>query len=678
MSLHKVVGIDLGTTYSAVSVWDPDTNSVVVIPTAFGLPTLPSVVGLDPEGKVIVGSPAQNNLVSDPGNTVIEIKRDMGTYEPGKEPDPKTDFPGTPHRCQFRGRDYLPQEISAFILMELKRQAEAYIGEPIHDAVITVPAYFKEPQRGATEDAGRMARLNVRRLINEPTAAAVAFGSDKVNDDERHMYAIYDLGGGTFDVSIIEVSRTSVVVVGTGGDPRLGGGDFDDRITGYALQQIQQKYGVDLSGDAMIWARIKREAEMRKRDLSAANAAVLNLPFLTPTISANIPITRAVFESLIDDLLQKSLTCFDEAIASAYEARGVQPEEIEQVLLVGGSTRIPRVRTLLAEHMNMDSKDIRIDINPDEAVSQGAAIVAREFAPSTGYEGEEIEIDMGSSSSITVQTADGGIVIASQPPMLQDVTSHTLGILEGQANFFPIIAKDSPIPARQTQAGFTNSGPTNMVHVMIFQGENPVAFENTLIGKLEIPLPEVKPRGFYNFEVTFDLDTNGLLGVLVRELNLQKQWEVSVQCNVRTSREVIEKSALELAGMMSDSFGDSGAFGDVPVPPSIGLPKPPTAPPPSPMRPPASFSASSPAPAAPSSDKALPMPPENVPDEFKATVRRSYKLLNKLEPRKDRQQLEDIYREFVEAVLSGEPADEVQDLGDELDDTFRKFRDSES
>ena len=686
MAFHKVVGIDLGTTYSAVSVWDFDSSRVVVIPTVLGSPTLPSVVGLDPEGKVIVGSPAQNNLISDPGNTIIEIKREMGTYEEGQEPNAQTGSPGVPRRRVFRGREYLPQEISAFILMELKRQAEAFIGEPIHDAVITVPAYFKEPQKGATEDAGRMARLNVKTLINEPTAAAVAFGADKITDDDKHIYAIYDLGGGTFDVSIIEVSKTSVVVVGTGGDPRLGGGDFDDLITGYALQQIQQKHGVDLSRDPLIWARIKREAEQRKRELAAANSAMLNLPYLTPTISANIPITRPLFEGLIDTLLQKSLNCFEDAIASANAANGVRREQIEQVLLVGGSTRIPRIRTMLAEHMGMELRDIRIDINPDEAVSQGAAIVARGHSPSTGYEGEEIPIDMGDEA----QTAGGAIVVNTQPKIeLQDVTSHTLGILVERSTFFPIIPKDSQIPARKRQDGFINGGPSRVIPVMIFQGEDPVAFNNTLIGKLEIELPKPEPEGFYRFEVAFDLNTNGLLSVEVVETNMQKKWQAGVQCNVRTTGADIDKRANELASAMAAPVGDSTSYAPsptegLPPPPSSGLPRPPMAPsvpPPAPRNPPPAppppAPPSAPQSSAPTSGKAIPLPPENVPDEFKATARRSYKLISKMQPDRERQQLEDIYLEFVEAVQAGSPINEVQDLGDELDDTFRKFRDRE-
>jgi len=392
MAFHKVIGIDLGTTYSVVSTWDYDRQDVVVIPSAIGgSNTVPSIVGLAPDGNIIVGVPAQNNLVIDPNNTVIEVKREMGVFE--REPNAQTGDPGEPRRIRFRGRAYLPEEISAFILMELKRQAENYIGESIHDAVITVPAYFKEPQKIATAAAAAMARLNLKQLLKEPTAAAICCGFDKACDSKKHIYAVYDLGGGTCDVSIIEVSRGNISVIETESDPWLGGGDFDDLITGYVLQQIQVKHNVDLSHNSEIWARIKCEAEMRKRELSIATSAIINLPFLTPQFNVNIPIARATFESIIEELLKESLDCIDGVIESACNRSGVKREEIEQVLLVGGSARIPRIRKLLAQHMTMPEKDIRIDANPDEAVSRGAALVALAYHSSERFEGKEKTID---------------------------------------------------------------------------------------------------------------------------------------------------------------------------------------------------------------------------------------------------------------------------------------------
>jgi molecular chaperone DnaK len=642
MPFHKVIGIDLGTTYSAVSIWDgKDTH---IIESAFGTKTVPSVVGLDPEDQVIVGVPAQNNLVSDPENTIIEVKREMGVYS--REPSGPGD-PGEPKRVPFRGRDYLPQEISAFILMELKRQAENFVGEPIHDAVITVPAYFKEPQRGATHDAARMARLNVHQLLNEPTAAAVCFGTDKIEDERTHTYAVYDLGGGTFDVSVIQISPGNVSVVGTGGNPRLGGGDFDDRITGWVLNEIREKHGADLSQDRAIWQRIKREAEMRKRELSVATAATLNLPYLTPTLSVNLPLTRAVFEALIKDLLDQSLDCLDQAIASANESNGVEPDEIEQVLLVGGSTRIACIRPMLAEHLGLDSRDIRSDISPDEVVAKGAGMIARQFPESDGYAGGDIVITP--ADGVQSAAVEGAI-------LLQDVTSHTLGILANRADFVPILPKDSRIPGGQTRGDFTNGGNSTHIDVMIFQGENPVAFENDLIGKLPIVLPEPKEKGFYRFEVTFDIDTNGLLGVGVKCLNDNQIWQTQVQCDVRSTAEQIERSA-ELLNEVMPPRPVEPAPG-LPMTPVVGgLPKPPGSLP----KPPGAV------PVAP----AVPPPPAAVPDEFKSFARRSFKLIGQLEPA-DRATLTAAYVKFVAAVEAG--GDDVEDLGDELVDVFHKLR----
>jgi molecular chaperone DnaK len=640
MPFHKVIGIDLGTTYSAVSIWDG--KEIQVIESALGARTVPSVVGLDPEGQVIVGAPAQNNLISDPDNTIIEVKREMGGYlrDPRRDDDA-----GEPKRIRFRGRDYLPQEISAFILMELKRQAENFVGEPIHDAVITVPAYFKEPQRGATEDAAKMARLNVKRLLNEPTAAAACFGADKVEDEETHTYAVYDLGGGTFDVSIVQVSPGNVTVIGTGGNPRLGGGDFDDLITGHVLKQIKLQHGVDLSGDSTIWQRVKREAEMRKRELSVATAATLNLPFLTPTLSANVPITRAVFEDLIRGPLRQSLECLDGAISSAHESSGLEREEIEQVLLVGGSSKIACIRPMLAEHLGLPLKDIRSDISPDEVVARGAGIVAREYLESEGYGGEEVAAPQGTSAG------EGAIT-------LLDVTSHTLGVLANRSDMVPILAKDSAIPSKATKDNFINGGPWTNIDILIFQGENPVAFDNDLIGKLPIALPEARERGYYNFEVTFELDENGLLDVAVKCLNDQQIWKTEVVCNVRASREQIDASARALQDAMAGARNpDAGAgpVGDLPTPPGAGygdLPKPPK-------------------PAARPAEPELVPPPDRTPAEFKTLARRSYKMLAELSTA-DGAELRAAYLAFVAAVEKD--ADDVEDRGDDLDDAFRPLR----
>lgn len=544
MNVHKVIGIDLGTTYSAAAVWDG--NGAQVIENSFGTKTTPSVVGVDPAGQVVVGEPALSRLARDPLNTVVEVKREMGVYE--RAPTGPDDL-GIARYVRFRGRDHLPQEISAFILMELKRQAEAYIGEPVHDAVITVPAYFREPQRRATQEAAAMARLNVCYLLNEPTAAAVCFGMDKVESGRPRMLAVYDLGGGTFDVTIVQISEREVDVVGTGGDSRLGGGDFDDRITEHVLRHLLENHQVDLSGSADVRHRIKREAEKRKRELSTASAAVLDLAYLTPNLMAEVPITRAEFEALIDDLLARSLGCLDQAISSAYESNGVEADEIEQVLLVGGSTRIARIRPMLAEHLGLDLGDIRGDISPDEVVALGAALVARRYEPSAGYAGPDVRVAPGAAPL----SAD-----ATDVPVLQDVTSHSLGILCEDSAMVTILPRDSRVPATITQNGFTNRGRTSLIRVLVFQGEHPVAFENHLIGELRIDLPEPRERGFYRFEVTFELDLNSLLTVVVLCKNDERRWTKTLECRVRANEDTIRLAADQVDGLLAQREGGAG------------------------------------------------------------------------------------------------------------------------
>ena len=647
MRYHKVIGIDLGTTYSAVSVWDYDKKEVVVISSAVGENTLPSVVSVDDEGKVIVGRPAQRRRVFDPKNTIIEVKREMGEF--ASPPDPSRNDPGIPKRVRFRDRDYLPQEISAFILVELKRQAEAFLGEAVHDAVITVPAYFKEPQRGATQDAGAIARLNVKQLLNEPTAAAVSFGADQVDDGQSHIYAVYDLGGGTFDVSIIEVGGGNVSILGTGGNPRLGGGDFDDSITKWALDEIFTKHRVDLRNDDTVKARIKEVAERRKRELSAATSAVLDLPYLTPNLSVNLTLTRAVFNGLVEARLRESLTCLDAAIESASQTRAIREEDIEQVLLVGGSTRIPRVRALLIEYMtHLQEKDIRADINPDEAVSRGAALVARKFNPAEGFEGAEIDLVAAGAITQADKEEASGLV-------LQDVTSHTLGILVNDQDFHPIIPKETRIPAEHTESGFTNRGPSNAVDVLIYQGEDKIAFNNTLIGKLPIPLPEPKPGGYWKFAVTFGLDNDGLLQVIVKRLNDEQSFKANVQCAVRSSRARIEEGAAHLAQVMAESEA-----------PEVPQPLPPE---------PAATRRAEAAPPGGAPAAAAPVPPpETTPEEFRSIARRSYKLLQQPMDAAKRQRLQASYDKFVAAVGNGSPG--LEDLGDDLGDAYLECKPS--
>ncbi|WP_328473291.1 Hsp70 family protein [Actinoplanes sp. NBC_00393] len=619
MDFHRVIGIDLGTTYSAVSVWDG--RETTIIPNRQGYATVPSVVGVDRSDQVIVGMPAQNSMVLNPQNTVIEVKRLMGTFE--RQPT-GTEDPGVPQRIRFRGQEYLPQEISAFILMELKRQAEEHVGEAIHDAVITVPAYFREPQRRATEEAARMARLNVRMLVNEPTAAAVCFGADKAEGDRTVTYVVYDLGGGTFDVSVIQVHGRNVSVVGTGGDSHLGGGDFDDRIVTYALEQIRQEFGVDLSGDPKVRRRIKREAELRKRELSSASMTTLDLPYLTAEVSANIPLSRVTFESLIADLLERSLTCLDEAIESARQSNGIEPEMIEQVLLVGGSTRIACIRPMLAERLGLELRDVRIDLNPDEVVARGAGMLAREYAPADAYLGEDVVIRPAGGESAMVEP---------DAIVLQDVTSHSLGVRTLHDRFSIILPKDSRIPGEAAQHYTNADDNVTELPIQVFQGEHESAIDNQFVGSVPIAFPEPRPRGYWDLEVTFALDIDGLLHVKVHCVNNGTVREADLRCSVHTSREGIEQSSAKLHAEMA------------------GMPKPPAEEPPAPTIPPL---------------------PEKTPPEYALIAGRSRQELDRLAG-ESRERLLAAYTAFVDAVHQGTP-ERIAECGDTLFETYTEAR----
>jgi molecular chaperone DnaK len=350
-SPHRVIGIDLGTTSCAVSTWD-GTKVVVVA-------RIPAVVGQNRAGQVLVGRiPAD-----DRENTVTGIKRALGTDE----------------RIRFRGRTYQPREICAFLLIDLKRHAESFLGAPVHDAVITVSSSAGEPQRRALREAAGLAQLNVRRLLDDPAAAAAGLGCT----DHTGTYAIYDLGGGTFDASIVRIGPGTVEVLGTAGDPLLGGDDFDDRIVAFVLRQIRERHHVDLSQDARIRQRIRWEAEIRKRELSVTDSATLKLPLLTATVSASVPVTRRAFETMIEPDVERSI----DHVGAALLAADLVPADVEQVLLSGGSTRIPAIRNRLAEYFGLPHADVRTDLDPDELNVRGAGLIARDFEPALIFEG---------------------------------------------------------------------------------------------------------------------------------------------------------------------------------------------------------------------------------------------------------------------------------------------------
>ncbi|HEY7544278.1 MAG TPA: Hsp70 family protein, partial [Blastocatellia bacterium] len=392
--LHRVIGIDLGTTYSAVAAYNQNMEQAEIInnPEDSNAPTTPSVVSLDPmTRKAIVGRAAKRNLAHDPLNTVIEIKREMGEVFIPETLDKfqargifraKEDgYEGDPVKVRFSDQWFMPQEISAFTLMKMKEIAEAEIGEEIRDAVITVPAYFTEKQKKATKEAALLAGLYPRQLIPEPTAAAICYGVDQL-EPVRKVYLVYDLGGGTFDVSIITVEEQRIDVVATSGDPRLGGGDFDDAITEWAVEELRRDYKMDVANNPRAKAIIKLNAEKTKIELSTFASAKMPLLELKPDSPPVLELTREKFEELIDPLLGKSLSYVDTAIKMAEEKRGVRREDIDAILLVGGSSRIPKVKTRLLDYFQKDESFVRANLDPDAVVARGAAMLALRFMPS--------------------------------------------------------------------------------------------------------------------------------------------------------------------------------------------------------------------------------------------------------------------------------------------------------
>jgi molecular chaperone DnaK len=633
--MAKIIGIDLGTTYSAVAIWDEKKQEPVIIPNLRGNRTTPSIVSVNEAGEVIVGEEARQNLYLAPEDTVSEIKREMGN-----------DF-----KVKMRGQVYNPQTISAFILHYLKQCAENYLGEPVHDAVITVPAYFTEVQKSATRDAGRIAGLNVHQLINEPTSAAITYGVTRAEPGEEKVYAVYDFGGGTFDVSIIEVRSDDVAVVGTGGDMRLGGLDMDEAVMRWALREIQQKYGVDLRGDDAAKRRLKVEAEDIKKALVVAENATLNIPYLTvingKPLSPSLPISRQRFDMLITSLIQHSLKGLEEAMASAKERNDVGWEKLDGVLLVGGPTRILKIRDMLRqkleEHRPGEGLGIRSDLNPDEVVAMGAAILAAQLKP-IGHPPEEVE-EMTAEEVKEIQRAAEGVAEAPKIDIL-DVTGHSLGIAVEGYKFHVIISKESPIPVTMAQAGFTNAADmTTELKVEVYQGEEPFVAANTKIGEVLIGGLRPLPRGHHQLEVKFHLDPSGTLSTVCTDLLTGRTYEGSFVFDgiTRMSEEEIRaKRAMvrQMAGVGPTPAGPG------PVPPRPG-PVPP-----------------GPAPAA-----AIPMlDPSQIPGEWRHSWLEGQELLPRLDPAR-KALLTDALARFAQAVLSGNEM-EIEDKAFLLQDVL--------
>jgi len=476
--MGKILGIDLGTTNSCMAVMEG--GEAVVIPNAEGARTTPSVVGFSKKGEKLVGQVAKRQAISNPENTVYSIKRHMG------EPN---------YKVTLQGKQYTPQEISAMILQKLKADAEAYLGEEIKQAVITVPAYFNDAQRQATKDAGTIAGLEVLRIINEPTAASLAYGLDKGEVEQTIL--VYDLGGGTFDVSILEIGGGVFEVKATSGDTHLGGDDFDQRIVNYLLAEFKKTEGIDLSKDRAVLQRLTDAAEKAKIELSGVASTNINLPFLTVGPDGepkhlDIDLTRAQFQKMTEDLLEKTLVSMRQALSDAK----LTPNDIDKVILIGGATRMPAVVELVE---NFTGKKPYKNINPDEAVAIGAAIQA-------GVLGGEVK-DI----------------------LLLDVTPLTLGIetLGGIAT--PLIPRNTTIPTRKSQIFSTAADNQPSVELHVLQGERGIASENKTLGRFTLDGIPPAPRGVPQIEVTFDIDANGILHVSAKDLGTGREQSISIQ-----------------------------------------------------------------------------------------------------------------------------------------------------
>ena len=486
--MAKTIGIDLGTTNSCVAVIEG--GEPVVIANAEGARTTPSVVAFSKTGERMVGQVAKRQAITNPERTVSSIKREMGTN----------------YKVTIDDKSYTPQEISAMILQKLKADAEAYLGEPVTSAVITVPAYFTDAQRQATKDAGKIAGLDVKRIINEPTAAALSYGVDKDNDQK---VMVYDLGGGTFDVSIIEMGDGVQEVLATAGNNRLGGDDFDQRIMDWILSSFKMEQGIDLSGDKMAMQRIKEAAEKAKIELSGVTSAAINLPFITADATGpkhlDMTLTRAKFNELTADLVEKTMGPVRQALSDS----GLSIGEISKVLLVGGSSRIPAVQEAVK---NFIGKDPFKGINPDECVAIGAAIQA-------GVLGGEV-----------------------QGLLLLDVTPLSLGVETMGGVMTKIIDRNTTIPTKKSQIFSTAADGQTQVEVNVLQGEREFARDNKQLGLFKLDGIAPAPRGIPQIEVTFDIDANGIVNVSAKDLGTGKEQHITITSSSNMSKEDIDRA----------------------------------------------------------------------------------------------------------------------------------------
>ncbi len=507
--MSKIIGIDLGTTNSVVAVMEGGEPAVIV--NQEGSRTTASVVGFSKDGERLVGQVAKRQSVTNPENTVFSIKRFMGR----KHGEVAVESARVPYRVvkadngdawvEVRGKKYSPPEISAMILQKLKSAAEDYLGEKVTDAVVTVPAYLNDAQRQATKDAGKIAGLNVLRIINEPTAAALAYGLDKKKEEK---IAVYDFGGGTFDISVLEVGEGVVEVKATNGDTHLGGDDLDQRVIDWIVAEFRKSDGIDLSKDRMALQRLKEAAEKAKIELSTVMETEINLPFVTADASGpkhlQMKLTRSKFEQLVDDLLQRSMGPVKQALADA----GLEPSEIDEVVLVGGSTRVPKIQQLVKDFFG---KDAHKGVNPDEVVAVGAAI-------------------------------QGGVLKGEvKDVLLLDVTPLSLGIETLGGVMTPLIPRNTTIPTRKSEVFSTATDNQTSVEVHVLQGERQLSRDNRTLGRFQLVGLPPAPRGVPQIEVSFDIDANGIVNVNAKDVGTGKEQKITISGSSGLTKDDVER-----------------------------------------------------------------------------------------------------------------------------------------